>query len=167
MDKYSKIIYQFITIPVGVFCILAGLGLIGVSVWVSTFSDVASLILLPSIFGGGAIINFGVGYAFLGDEYKATHIVRDGRTTFTPVTTPKFLKRRKIVTFIGSISYIVLAVTYVLRTILVSVYKGYLDSIYYNSSVVALIIFAVLSLVLAFLLFMLYKKTKHVDLSEN
>ena len=98
MDKYTKALMMVVRIPIGLMCILAGLGLLGVSIWVSTFSDVASMILLISFLGGGALINFGVGYAFLGDEYKATHIVRGGDTTFTPITSVKFLKRTAMCT---------------------------------------------------------------------
>ena len=154
-------------IPVGVFCILAGLGLLGISVWVSTFSDIASMILLIAVLGGGCLINFGVGYAFLGDEYKATNYVRGGNTAFTPKTTTKFLRRRKVVTLAGAIAYLLLAVYYVVRAILVSVYIGYLEEIGFNTSVIALIVFAVLSLVVAFCMFMLYKRTKHIDLQEE
>ena len=64
MDKYTKILIMAIKIPVGIFCILTGLGLIGVSVWVSTFSVIASMILLIALLGGGALINYGLGYAF-------------------------------------------------------------------------------------------------------
>jgi hypothetical protein len=167
MDKYTKAMLMVIKIPVGVFCALAGLGLIGVSVWVSTFSDIASMILLISLLAGGALINFGVGYAFLGDEYKATGIVHDGNTTFMAVETPKFLKRRKIVMLVGSISYLVLALFYIVRAILSSIYKGYLQDIDYNSSIAALIAFSVVSLVVAFCLFMLYMRTKHIDLKEE
>ena len=103
----------------------------------------------------------------MGDEYKATKYVRDGNTRFTPVTTPKFLKRRKIVTFMGFISYILLSVYYIIRTILVSIYFGYIETNYYDPSIVALIIFALISLVVAFCFFMLYKRTKHIDLKEE
>ena len=164
MDKYSKALIMFIKIPIGVFCILIGLSLIGVSFWVSTFSDVASMLLLISLLGGGALINFGIGYAFLGDEYKSTRIVRDGNTTFTPVTTEKFLKRRKLVTFIGFVSYVLLAVYYVVRAILFGVFIKQTD---FNTNVVALIAFSIISLVFAIFLFLLYKKTKHVDLNEQ
>ena len=124
------------------------------------------MILLAALFGGGALIDYGVGYAFLGDEYKATNIVRDGNTVFAPKESTKYLQRRKIVTFIGFISYIVLAIYYVVRAILTGVYMEYLEEIY-NTSIVALIIFAVLSLVVAFCLFMVYKRTKHIDLKED
>ena len=164
MDKYTKTLMMVIQIPIGIICILAGLGLIGVSFWIATFSDIASMILIMSLLGGGAIINFGVGYAFLGDNYKATNIVRDGNTKFAPVQTAKFLKRRKIVTFAGFISYILLSLYYVARTILVNIFIERID---FEPNIVALIIFAVLSLVLAFCLFMLYKKTKHIDLGEK
>ena len=164
MDKYSKALIMFIKIPIGIFCVLIGLSLIGVSFWVSTFSDVASMLLLISLLGGGALINFGVGYAFLGDEYKSTRIVRDGNTTFTPVTTEKFLKRRKLVTFIGFVSYVLLAVYYVVRAILFGIFIKQTD---FNTNVVALIAFSIISLVFAIFLFLLYKKTKHVDLNEQ
>ena len=164
MDKYSKALIMFIKIPIGIFCILIGLGLIGVSFWVSTFSDVASMLLLVALLGGGALINFGVGYAFLDDEYKATRIVRDGNTTFTPATTEKFLKRRKLVTFIGFVSYVLLAVYYVVRAILFGVLMKQTD---FDTNVVALIVFSIISLVFAIFLFLLYKKTKHVDLNEQ
>lgn len=164
MDKYTKILIMFLKIPVGIFCILVGISLIGLSVWVSTFSDVASMLFLISLLAGGALINFGFGYAFLDDEYKATNIVRDGNTTFTPVKTTKFLKRRKLVTLIGSIAYMLLAIYYIVRMILVNIYIQQID---FNTNIVALIIFAILSLVVAFFLFMLYKKTKHIDLNEN
>ena len=164
MDKYTKALLMVIKIPVGVFCALAGLGLIGVSVWVSSFSDIASMILLISLLAGGALINFGVGYAFLGDEYKATNIVRGGNTSFAPVESTKFLKRRKIVTFIGFISYVLLAVYYIVRAIFANAFAVRFD---YDASIVALIIFAVVALILAFCLFMLYKRTKHIDLGEK
>lgn len=164
MDKYSRALIMFIKIPIGIFCILIGLSLIGVSFWVSTFSDVASMLLLISLLGGGALINFGIGYAFLGDEYKSTRIVRDGNTTFTPVTTEKFLKRRKLVTFIGFVSYVLLAVYYVVRAILFGVFIKQTD---FDTNVVALIAFSIISLVLAIFLFLLYKKTKHIDLNEQ
>lgn len=167
MDKYTKSLLMVIKIPVGVFCALAGLGLIGVSVWVSTFSDIASMILLISLLAGGALINFGVGYAFLGDEYKATGIVRDGNTAFTPVESTRFLTRRKIVTLVGSISYLALAAYYITRAILSVIFRGYLQDIDYNSSIAALIAFSVVSLVVAFCLFMLYMRTKHIDLKEE
>ena len=164
MDKYTKALTMFIKIPVGIFSALAGLGLIGVSVWVSTFSDVASMILIAALFGGGAVINFGIGYAFLGDEYKATNIVYDGDTKFAPVETPKFLKRRKIVTLAGFVSYILLSVYYAVRAILVNVFIERID---FEPNTVALIIFAVISLIPAVFFFLLYKKTKHIDLGEE
>ena len=99
MDKYTKAFFTAIKIPIGVFCILIGLALIGVSLWVSTFSDVASMILIISLLGGGALINYGIGYAFLGDEYKATNFVRGGDTKFAVVETTKLLKRRKFFFF--------------------------------------------------------------------
>ena len=167
MDKYTKAFIMVLRIPIGIFCILIGMGFIGLSVWVSTFSDVASMIFIPSLLGGGFLINFGVGYAFLNDEYKATHIVRDGNTLFTPVESKKFLKRRKIVTFIGFISYILLSIYYIIRIILVNVYSEYLKNIYYNTSIPALIIFSIISLVFAFCIFMVYKRTKHIDLGEK
>ena len=164
MDKYTKSLMLVIKIPVGVFCVLAGLGFIGVSFWVSTFSDIASMLLIMALLGGGAIINFGIGYAFLGDEYKATHIVRDGNTSFAPVESTKFLKRRKIVTFVGFVSYILLAVYYIVRAIFANAFAERFD---YDANIVALIIFAVVALILAFCLFMLYKRTKHIDLGEQ
>ena len=167
MDKYTNSILFIFKMIIGIFCIITGLGFIVVSVWVSTFSDVASMILLVAILGGGALINYGLGYAFLGDEYKATNYVRGGNTTFTPETTPKFLQRRKIVTLIGAIAYLVLAIYYVVRTILGSIYIGYLEEIGFNTSIAALIVFAVMSLVIAFCMFMLYKRTKHIDLQEE
>ena len=166
MDKYTKTLIMFFRIPLGILCILLGLSLIGVAVWVSTFSDIASMLLIAALIGGGALINLGVGYAFLGDEYKASNIVRDGDTMFTPVETTEFLTRRKIVTFIGFISYLLLAVYYLVRTILSVVYEGYLESIDYNSNIIALISFIIISLLIAFFLFTLYKKTKHIDLEE-
>ena len=167
MDKYTKSLLLAIRIPVGVFCILLGLAFLGVSVWVSTFSDVASMILLISLLGGGALINFGVGYAFLGDEYKRTGIIRDGNTSYAPVESTKFLKRRKIVTCIGFISYILLSIFYIIRAIFVSINIEYLQDVDFNTNVVALIIFTIISLFLAFFLFMLYKRTKHIDLNEK
>lgn len=167
MDKYTKALLMVIKIPVGIFCILAGLGLIGVSAWVSTFSDIASMILIIALLGGGALINFGLGYAFLGDEYKATRYVRGGNTAFSPVETKKLLTRRKIVMLTGFISYLLLAVYYAARVIWSCIYAGRLQEMDYNSSIVALIIFAVISLVVAFCLFLLYKKTKHIDLQEQ
>ena len=164
MDKYTKALMMVIKIPVGVFCVLAGLGFIGVSFWVSTFSDIASMLLIMALLGGGAIINFGIGYAFLGDEYKATHIVRGGNTSFAPVESTKFLKRRKIVTFVGFISYILLAIYYIVRAIFANAFAQRFD---YDANIVALIIFAVVALILAFCLFMLYKRTKHIDLGEQ
>lgn len=164
MDKYTKSLMLVIKIPVGVFCVLAGLGFIGVSFWVSTFSDIASMLLIMALLGGGAIINFGIGYAFLGDEYKATHIVRGGNTSFAPVESTKFLKRRKIVTFVGFISYVLLAIYYIVRAIFANTFAQRFD---YDANIVALIIFAVIALILAFCLFMLYKRTKHIDLGEQ
>jgi hypothetical protein len=164
VDKYTKALLMVIKIPIGIFCILAGLAFIGVSFWVSTFSDIASMLLIASLLGGGAIINFGIGYAFLGDEYKSTNIVRDGNTAFAPVESNKFLKRRKIVTFIGFVSYMLLAVYYIVRAILANIFAELFD---YDANIVALIIFAVVSLLLAFCLFMLYKRTKHMDLGEK
>ena len=167
MDKYTKTLIMMIKIPVGIFCMLAGLGFIGVSVWVSTFSDIASMILIVALLGGGALVNFGLGYAFLGDEYRATGYVRNGNTTFAPEETTKFLTRRKIVTFTGFVSYIILAVYYVARVIFSCIFAGMLREMDYDTSIAALIIFAVISLVAAFFLFLLYKKTKHIDLGEE
>ena len=164
MDKYTKALMTLIKVPAGVFCVLAGLAFIGVSVWVSTFSDIASMILIGALLGGGALMNFGIGYAFLGDEYKATNIVREGNTRFTPIESTKFLTRRKIVTFTGFVAYLVLAVYYAIRAILVNVYVNVID---FEPNTVALIIFAVVSLFPALFFFLLYKKTKHIDLSEN
>ena len=164
MDKYTKALMMFIKIPLGIFCVLIGLGLVGVSIWVSTFSDEASMILIASLFGGGAVINYGVGYAFLGDEYRATNIVRDGDTKFAPIETTRFLKRRKIVTFMGFISYVALSIYYVVRAILVSVFIERID---FEPNVIVLIVYAVISLIPAIILFLLYKKTKHIDLGEN
>ena len=167
MDKYTKALIMVIKIPVGIFCILCGLGLIGVSGWVSTFSDVASMILIIALLGGGALINFGLGYAFLGDEYKANGYVRSGNTTFSPVTTERFLIRRKVVMLIGFISYLLLAAYYIARVIWSSICAAYLKEIDFDTSIAALIIFAVISLVVAFCMFLLYKRTKHIDLKEE
>ena len=167
MDKYTNSILFIFKMIIGIFCSIAGLGFIVVSVWVSTFSDIASMILLVAILGGGALINYGLGYAFLGDEYKATRYVRGGDTKFTPVLTPKFLKRRKIVTFLGFISYILLAVYYIVRIIIESIYYGYFQEIGYSTSIIALIIFIIIALICAFCFYMLYKKTKHIDLNEK
>ena len=125
MDKYTKALIMVIKIPIGIICILLGLALIGLSVWVSTFSDVASMLFIMALLGGGSVINFGIGYAFLDDNYKATNIVNDGNTKYTPVKTERFLKRRKLVTFIGFIAYLVLALYYIIRTILVITTKTY------------------------------------------
>ena len=167
MDKYTKSFIMVFRIPIGIICILTGLAFIGLSVWVSTFSDIASMIFLMSLLGGGFSINFGIGYIFLGDKYKATNIVRDGNTIFAPVETTKFLKRRKIVTFIGFISYILLSIYYIVRIILVNKYMPYLQHINFNTNIPALVIFAVISIVVAFCLFMVYKRTKHIDLNEK
>ncbi len=167
MDKYTKTLIMMLRIPIGIISILIGLSFIGLSIWVSTFSDIASMIFIISLLGGGFLINYGIGYAFLGDEYKATNIVRDGNTMFTPIKSAKFLKRRKIATFIGFISYLLLSIYYIVRVILVCKYMGYLQSIYFNTNITALIVFAIISLILAFCLFMVYKKTKHVDLNEK
>ena len=167
MDKYTKSLLMVIKIPIGIFLSVLGVAFIGVSIWVSTFSDVASMLLLAALFSGGALVNFGIGYAFLGDEYKATHIVRNGNTMFEPVASKKFLQRRMVVTFVGFIAYVLLAVYYVVRAILVGVYADYLESIDFNASMGALIVFAVLACVVAFCLLMVYKKTRHIDLSEE
>lgn len=167
MDKYTRAMIMFIKIPIGVFCILTGLALIGVSAWVSTFSDIASMILIMALLGGGALINFGLGYAFLGDEYKSSGYVRSGNTTFSPVETNKFLIRRKIVSLTGTIAYLLLAAYYVTRVILSCIFAGTLQEMDYDSSIAALIVFAVLSLAVAVFLFLLYKKTKHIDLQEE
>ena len=166
MDKYTKTRLLMIKIPIGIFCILVGLSLIGVSFWVSTFSDVASLILLISTLGGGCLINFGIGYAFIGDEYKTTNIVHNGNTTFIPIETTPLLKRRKVVTFIGFISYVLLSAYYIIRVIYTGINMNKLIDNDYNVSIGALIIFAVISLIIAFFLFLLYKRTKHIDLNE-
>ncbi len=166
MDKYTNRLIMFLKIPLGIFYILVGVALIGVSVWVSTFSDVASMILLMALLGGGAVINFGVGYAFLGDEYKSTNIVRGGDTRFAPVLTPQFLTRRKIVTLVGAIAYAVLALFYVIRAIFGGGWMLGIPAEDFDSNAVALIIFAVIALLMGFFLFTLYKKTKHVDLNE-
>ena len=167
MDKYTKTLMMIIKIPLGIFCILVGLALIAVSVWVSTFSDVASMILIMSLLAGVALISYGIGYAFLGDEYKATHIVRNGNTTFAPIETKKLLVRRKLVTFIGFISYIALTIYYIVRAILSYVYMEYLQEIYFNTNIIALILFSIISLIVAFCLLMLYKRTKYIDLKEE
>lgn len=163
MDKYTKTLLLMIKIPIGIFCILVGLSLIGVSFWVSTFSDIASMILLISILGGGCLINFGIGYAFLGDEYKTTSIIHNGNTTFTPIETTPFLKRRKVVTFIGFISYVILSIYYIIR----SIYNSVNINPELDNNILALIIFAIISLIIAFILFLLYKRTKHIDLNEK
>lgn len=163
MDKYTKALIMFFRTLIGIFCILVGVSLIGISFWISTFSDVASMIFIMSLLGGGSLINFGIGYAFLHDQYKATNIVRDGDTMYTPVKSTKFLKRRKIVTFIGFVSYALLAIYYIVRIFFPITYHQDID---YNTNVIALIIFAIMSLIVAFLLLMLYKKTKHIDLNE-
>lgn len=167
MDKYTKAFFTAIKIPIGVFCILIGLALIGGSIWVSTFSDVASMILIISLLGGGALINYGIGYAFLGDEYKATNFVRGGDTKFAVVETTKLLKRRKIVLFIGFIAYLLLTVYYILRIIFACVFMDYLNEIDYNVSIIALIFFAIISMFFVFCFFMIYKRTKHIDLKEE
>jgi hypothetical protein len=166
MDKYTRTLMAVIRIPIGIFCILIGLALLGVSAWVSTFSDVASMILLMALLAGGALINYGVGYAFLGDEYKATGIVRNGNTTYAPALSTRFLKRRKAVTFIGFVSYILLSCYYAARAILSGIYIDYLDEIGFSTSIATLIVCAAVSLVVAFCLFLLHKRTKHIDLNE-
>ena len=167
MDKYTKALIMFFRTLIGIFCILVGVSLIGISFWISTFSDVASMIFIISLLGGGSLINFGIGYAFLHDQYKATNIVRDGDTMYTPVKSTKFLKRRKIVTFIGFISYILLAVYYIARIIIESIYYGHFQEIGYSTSIIVLIIFIIIALICAFCFYMLYKKTKHIDLNEK
>jgi hypothetical protein len=57
-----------------------------------------------------------------------------------------------------------LAVYYIVRAILVNVFAERFD---YDANIVALIIFAVVSLLPAFCFFMLYKRTKHIDLGEK
>lgn len=159
MDKYSKTFIMLFRVPVGIFCILLGLALLGVSCWVSTFSEVASMILLIGLLGGGFLINHGIGYAFLGDQFRLSNYVRDGDSTFEVVETPKLLKRRKIVTLIGFVAYILLAIYYIVRTIV------YVSLIGYFSWV--LLIFAAVALLFAFGIFLIYKKTKHIDLGEK
>ena len=167
MDKYSKTLSMLLRVPVGIFCILVGLALLGVSVWVSTFSDAASISLLAGLMGGGFMINYGVGYAFLGDEYKISNYVTEGHSTFRVVETPKFLKRRKVVTLIGFIGYILLAVYYVARIIFVAVNMEVLVRFNYNANIVALIVSAIVSLFIAVVFFLVYKKTKHIDLGQK
>ena len=167
MDKYTKALRMVFRVPLGIFYILLGILLIGISFWVSTFSDVASMLLLIAFCVSGFIINFGFGYAFLGDEYKTTNVVRDGHTIFAPVETKKFLKRRKFVTLIGFIAYILLAVYYIVRMILTSINTSKLLGVGFHISGGVLIVFAILSLVFAFCFFMVYKKTKHIDLNEK
>ena len=159
MDKYSKTFIMLFRVPVGIFCILLGLALLGVSCWVSTFSEVASMILLIGLLGGGFLINHGIGYAFLGDQFRLSNYVRDGDSTFEVVETPKLLKRRKIVTLIGFVAYILLAIYYIVRTIV------YVSLIGYFSWV--LLIFAAVAFLFAFGIFLIYKKTKHIDLGEK
>lgn len=166
MDKYSKTLLYLLRLPIGIFCIILGVGFIGISFWVSTFSDVATMILLISLLGGGFLINFGLGYVFFNDQYKATHLVRDGNTLFTPVETQKFLMRRKIVTLVGFVSYVLLAIYYIVRAIVVGSNRNYYEE-FFNTSPVALIIFAFLALFISVFFFLIYKKTKHIDLNEN
>ena len=58
----------------------------------------------------------------------------------------------------------ILAVYYVVRAILFGVFIKQTD---FDTNVVALIAFSIISLVFAIFLFLLYKKTKHVDLNEQ
>ena len=57
-----------------------------------------------------------------------------------------------------------LAVYYTVRAIFSNAFAECFD---YDANIVALIIFAVVALILAFCLFMLYKRTKHIDLGEQ
>ena len=66
--------------------------------------------------------------------------------------------------FAGFVSYIVLSVYYIVRAILVNIFIEHID---FEPNIVALIIFAVISLIPAVFLFLLYKKTKHIDLGEK
>ena len=68
---------------------------------------------------------------------------------------------------IGFISYALLSVYYVARVILSSIYAGLLKDMDFNTNIAALILFAVISLFVAFCLFLLYKRTKHIDLKEE
>ena len=162
MDKYTNTLLSFFRIIIGTFCILIGLAFISVSLWVSTFSDIASMILIIALLGGGALINFGVGYAFLKDEYKLNNYVREGNSTFSPVETTNFLIRRKIVTFTGFICYVLLSIYYIVR-----IFIGPFFIEDYEPSIAALIAFSVLSLVVSFCLLMVYLRTKNIDLNEE
>ena len=159
MDKYSKAFLLLFRIPIGIFCILLGFALLGISCWVSTFSEVASIILLIGLLGGGFLINHGIGYAFLGDQFRVSNYVHDGNSTFEVVKTPKLLKRRKLVTLIGFVAYILLAIYYIVRTIVCASLIGYFCW--------ELLIFAAVALLFAFGVFLIYKKTKHIDLGEK
>jgi len=160
MNKYSKALRHMWRIPYGIFCILFGIAFFGVSIWVSTFSDIASMIFIVSLLGGGFIINYGIGYAFLGDEYKLSNYVRDGNSTFEVIETPKFLKRRLWVTFIASIAYFLLAIYYIVRIIFNIKNSAYYEHIGYNFNNGALIAFVVVSLIIAVVFFLIAAKTK-------
>ncbi len=139
MDKYSRALNKGFRFIAGMFCILVGLALVGVGVWGSfTVSSAFSMILIIVVLGSGFIINAGVGLAFLGDEYKRSDYVHDGETMLEVVETPKLLKRRMWVTFLGSMAYLALTVFYIVRVIFFAK-LGVIDGIMIGCAVVSLI----------------------------
>ena len=110
-----------------------------------------SMILIMAFLGGGFIINYGVGYAFLGDEYRLSSYVHDGESTFEVVETPKLLGRRMWVTFLGSIAYAGLAIFYLVRTLQLAKIEGA------NAVLIGCII---VSLIMAVIFFLFAGKTK-------
>ena len=130
MDKYSRALNKGFRFIAGMFCILVGLALVGVGVWGSfTVSSAFSMILIIVVLGSGFIINAGIGLAFLGDEYKRSDYIHDGETMLEVVETPKLLKRRMWVTFLGSMAYLALTVFYIVRVIFFAK-LGVIDGIY-------------------------------------
>jgi hypothetical protein len=119
MNKYSKILSGILRKTGGILCILFGVALFGVSIWGSfTIGPAFSMILIIAVLGGGFIINAGLGFGFLGDEYTRSDYIHEGETMLEVVETPKLLKRRMLVTFLACVAYVLLTIYYIVMIIL-------------------------------------------------
>ena len=149
MGKYSKILDKIWRLTLGSIAILVGIAGIGVCVWgIFAISNVFFILLIAMLFGGGFLISRGIGRAFLNDQYEVTNLVMDGDSVIDVVHTPKYLKRKMWFCFIEFILYTLLTILLI-----------YLSIVSYQNTAV-LIGCAVVSAIIAFILFLVAGKTK-------
>ena len=158
MFKNIKNVAKAVSIYKGILYMIAGYLFISISLSIFKNPVAPSFIFPFCLFAGGYTFNLGLGLTILGDEYKLHRSSRNRELTFEPKETPKFLKRRKIVTLIGTISYVMLSIYYLIRLIIL--FFGSYDTF----DLVELIISIIVSLCFGICIFNVYRRTRYIKL---